>query len=89
MEEGQPLAWFALSDYLGLGGSHGVHQSAEQEPWIGLLAGGLAIFVAILSGITTFLNPNDKETAFLTAAHAYDKINNDARFFHSIVLLAR
>jgi hypothetical protein len=79
--------WLGLPSVIisGLVGATAFTKAAEQEPWIGLLAGGLAIFVAILSGITTFLNPNDKETAHLTAAHAYDKISNDARFFHSIV----
>jgi hypothetical protein len=69
----------------GLVGATAFTKIAEQEPAVGIVAGGFAIAVAILTGITTFLNPNEKENAHLTAAHAYDKINNDARFFHSIV----
>jgi hypothetical protein len=69
----------------GLVGATAFTKIAEQEPLIGIIAGALAITVAILTGITTFLNPNEKQNAHLAAAHAYDKINNDARFFHSIV----
>lgn len=79
--------WLGLPSVIisGLVGATAFTKAAEQEPLIGLLAGALAIFVAILSGITTFLNPNDKEAAHLSAANAYDKLNNDSRFFHSIV----
>ncbi|SHG25629.1 SLATT domain-containing protein [Bradyrhizobium erythrophlei] len=79
--------WLGLPSVIisGLVGATAFTKAAQQEPWIGILAGALAIFVAILSGITTFLNPNDKEAGHLSAGHAYDKLNNDARFFHSIV----
>lgn len=44
----------------------------------------MAITVAVLSGITTFLNPNDEESSHLAAAHGYDRLNNDSRLFWSI-----
>ncbi|NOJ40896.1 SLATT domain-containing protein [Bradyrhizobium australiense] len=79
--------WLGLPSVVisGLVGATAFTKLAEQQPWIGYLAGALAIFVAILSGVTTFLNPNDREAAHLSVAHGYDKLNNDARFFHSIV----
>jgi hypothetical protein len=79
--------WLGLPSVVisGLVGATAFTKAAQQEPWMGVTAGALAIFVAILSGITTFLNPNDKEAVHLSAGNAYDKLNNDARFFHSIV----
>jgi hypothetical protein len=59
-------------------------QASKEQVWIGLLAGALSLVVAALSAINTFLNPNEKESAHLTAAHAYDKLNNEARLFWSI-----
>lgn len=47
-------------------------------------AGVMSIIVTVLSGITTFLNPNEKKSAHFNAAHAYDTLNNDARLFWSI-----
>jgi hypothetical protein len=40
--------------------------------------------VTVLTTLTTFLSPNEKENAHLTAANAYDRLNNDARMFSSI-----
>jgi hypothetical protein len=59
-------------------------QYAEAYPAVKVIAGLLSLAVAILSGITTFLNPNDRESGHLTAAHAFDKLNNDARVFWSV-----
>jgi hypothetical protein len=59
-------------------------QYAKDYPALGLIAGLLSIIVTVLSGITTFLNPNEKENAHLNAAHGFDKINNDARLFWSV-----
>lgn len=59
-------------------------QYAETYPIIKTIAGLFSISVAVLSGITTFLNPNDKENAHLSAAHGFDKINNEARMFRAI-----
>jgi hypothetical protein len=65
-------------------GATAFSQYAKEYPWVGVAAGLLAILVAILSGVTTFLNPNDKESAHFIAAHGFDKLNNDARMFWSI-----
>jgi hypothetical protein len=59
-------------------------QYAESYPAVKVTAGLFSLAVAILSGITTFLNPNDRESAHLTAAHAFDKLNNDARLFWAV-----
>jgi hypothetical protein len=65
-------------------GAAAFSQYAKDYPLLGILAGLMSIAVAVLSGITTFLNPNDRESAHLTAAHGYDKLNNDSRLFWSI-----
>src|SRR5258708_33785580 len=44
-------------------------QYAETYPELKVLAGFLSLTIAVLSGITTFLNPNEKENAHLNAAH--------------------
>ena len=59
-------------------------QAAKEYFWLGIIAGVASIIVAILSAINTFLNPNEKEGAHLTAAHAFDKLNNETRVFWSI-----
>jgi hypothetical protein len=59
-------------------------QYAQEYPLVGILAGFMAMAVAVLSGVTTFLNPNDRQGSHLTAAHGYDKLNNDSRLFWSI-----
>jgi hypothetical protein len=40
--------------------------------------------VTVLTTLSTFLSPNEKENAHLTAANAYDRLNNDARMFWAI-----
>jgi hypothetical protein len=59
-------------------------QYAEQYPEVAFIAGCISITVAVLSGVTTFLNPNKREASHLAAAHGFDKINNDARVFWSV-----
>jgi hypothetical protein len=59
-------------------------KTAEQNPYVAAAAVIFSIIVPVLSGITTFLNPNEKEGAHLAAAHAYDRLNNRARMFWSI-----
>jgi hypothetical protein len=59
-------------------------QASKEIFWLGILAGVLSLIVAVLSAITTFLNPNEKENGHFTAAHAFDKLNNEARMFWSI-----
>jgi hypothetical protein len=68
----------------GLVGATTFSQYAESYPTVKLVAGLLSLAVAVLSGITTFLNPNDKESAHLSAANGFDKLNNDARLFWSV-----
>ncbi|MEH2609606.1 SLATT domain-containing protein [Bradyrhizobium sp. AZCC 1693] len=59
-------------------------QASKDIWWVGFIAVGLSILVTILTTLTTFLNPNEKENAHITAAHAYDRLNNDARMFSTI-----
>jgi hypothetical protein len=59
-------------------------QYAKQYPEVAFIAGCISKSVAVLSGVTTFLNPNKCEVAHLAAAHGFDKINNDARVFWSV-----
>jgi hypothetical protein len=49
-----------------------------------IIAGVLSVFVAALSGVITFLNPNEKVTAHLNAGNNYDSLLNDVRLFWSI-----
>jgi hypothetical protein len=65
-------------------GSQPSLKTAEQNPYVGVAAVVFSIIVPVLSGITTFLNPNEKEGVHLAAAHAYDRLNNAARMFWSI-----
>jgi hypothetical protein len=65
-------------------GAAAFSQYSKDYPWLGIVAGFLAISGAVLSGVTTFLNPNDKENTHVTAAHAFDTLNNDCRLFWSI-----
>ncbi|MCK1744464.1 SLATT domain-containing protein [Bradyrhizobium sp. 139] len=59
-------------------------QYADTYPELKALAGFLSLTIAVLSGISTFLNPNEKESAHLNAAHGYDKLNNEGRLFWSV-----
>ncbi|MCW0014934.1 SLATT domain-containing protein [Rhizobium sp. BT-226] len=59
-------------------------KTAEQNAALAAVAVLFSIIVPVLSAITTFLNPNEKEGAHLAAAHSYDRLNNAARMFWSI-----
>jgi hypothetical protein len=67
-----------------LAGGAAFTQASKETFWLGILAGICSSVVALLTAISTFLNPNEKENGHLTAAHAFDKLNNDARIFWSI-----
>jgi hypothetical protein len=45
---------------------------------VGGVAAALSVIATILTTLNTFLNPSEKESAHLTAARAYDRLNNDA-----------
>jgi len=49
-----------------------------------VVAGVIAIIVAVLSAIMTFLNPNEKRASHLTAGNHYDSLMNKVRIFWSI-----
>jgi hypothetical protein len=49
-----------------------------------LAAGLLAMVAAILSTVTTFVKPNARAAACLTAGNAYNALRNDARIFRTI-----
>jgi hypothetical protein len=59
-------------------------QAAKDLWWLGIAAGVSSVVVTVLTTLTTFLSPNEKENAHLAAANAYDRLNNDARMFSSI-----
>lgn len=47
-------------------------------------AGIIALIVAALSGLITFLNPNQKSSAHCKAGNVYDSLNNKVRIFRTI-----
>lgn len=49
-----------------------------------VVAGVLSILVAALSGVVTFLNPNEKVSAHLNAGNSYDALMNEVRIFWAI-----
>lgn len=49
-----------------------------------VIAGLLSIIVATLSGVMTFLNPNERVSAHLNAGNNYDSLMNKTRMFWSI-----
>lgn len=49
-----------------------------------IVAGVLSITVAALSGVATFLNPNEKVSAHLKAGNSYDSLMNTVRIFWAI-----
>ncbi|MGX0961492.1 hypothetical protein AB7M63_001941 [Bradyrhizobium japonicum] len=59
-------------------------QASKDIWWVGLIAAVLSITVTILTTLTTVLKPTEKENAHLTAANAYNKLNNATRMFWSI-----
>ncbi|MET4607627.1 hypothetical protein ABIB90_007131 [Bradyrhizobium sp. JR4.1] len=59
-------------------------QYAKQYPEVAFVAGCISITVAVLAGVTTFLNPNKKEAVHLAAGHGFSRINQEARLFWSV-----
>jgi hypothetical protein len=53
-----------------------------------MLGGGLAIGVATLSALSTFLNPSGRANGHLNAGNHYIGLRNQARVFREIELLA-
>lgn len=49
-----------------------------------VVAGGISILVAVMSGVMTFLNPNEKASVHLNAGNGYDSLMNKVRVFWSI-----
>ena len=78
--------WLGLPTVIisAIAGAAAFTQFAKDYWAVGLLAGVLSMIVSVLAGINTFLNPNEKENAHLSAAHSFDKLNNDARIFWSV-----
>src|SRR5438477_7931952 len=52
-----------------------------------LLAGVLAVIVAALSAVTTFLNPNARADRHHTAGSRFNTIRNEARLFREVELV--
>lgn len=51
-----------------------------------IVAGVLAIIVACLTGVITFVNPNEKASAHHKAGNKYNALRNDTRIFYTIEL---
>lgn len=49
-----------------------------------IIAGWISIMVAVLSGLTTFLNPNKRSMVHFDAASKYEALRNNARIFWAI-----
>lgn len=49
-----------------------------------IFAGILSIIIVALSGVMTFLNPNQKSSAHLNAGNNYDSLMNKTRIFSTI-----
>lgn len=49
-----------------------------------IIAGSISITVAALSGVMTFLNPNEKASVHLNSGNNYDSLMNKVRIFWSI-----
>lgn len=49
-----------------------------------ILAGILTLFIAVLSAIMTFLNPNERASSHLNAGNSYDALQNEVRIFRTI-----
>lgn len=49
-----------------------------------IIAGIISIIVAALSGVMTFLNPNEKSSTHFNAGNNYDSLQNKVRMFWSI-----
>ncbi|MES3005395.1 MAG: SLATT domain-containing protein [Patescibacteria group bacterium] len=49
-----------------------------------LISGVLSIIVAVLSGIMTFLNPNERASKHFSAGNHYDSLQVKARIFRTI-----
>lgn len=49
-----------------------------------VIAGAISIAVAAMSGVMTFLNPNEKASVHLNAGNNYDSLMNKIRIFWSI-----
>jgi len=49
-----------------------------------IIAGALAIMVAAFTGVTTFLNPNEKASAHQNVGNKYNALRNKARTFYNL-----
>jgi conflict system pore-forming effector with SLATT domain len=57
-------------------------QAAKDLWWLGIAAGVSSVVVTVLTTLTTFLSPNEKENAHLAAANSFDRLNNTRECFH-------
>jgi len=53
-------------------------------PWLSTISGVLAVIVAILTGIITFLNPKERATSHHTAGNNYDSLLSRVRIFRTV-----
>lgn len=72
---GVPVVLFSA-----IAGASALLQFDPKRVW----AGVFSILVTALSGVMTFLNPNEKASVHLNAGNNYDSLMNKARIFWSI-----
>ena len=56
----------------------------SQFDYHNVIAGIIAILVAILTGLITFLNPSERAERYLNAGNAYNELKNNARIAHDV-----
>src|SRR5215218_5354968 len=56
----------------------------SQFDYHNILAGIIAILVAVLTGLITFLNPSERAERHLTAGNAYNELKNNSRIGYDI-----
>lgn len=50
----------------------------------GIIGGILAMIVAVLTAISTFIAPQEKSSSHLKSGNKYNALRNDSRIFHNI-----
>jgi hypothetical protein len=59
-------------------------QASKDLWWMGVIAALLSVTVTILTTLTSVFKPEERKNAHLTAANAYDRLNDEARIFWTI-----
>lgn len=65
-------------------GATAISKYQTTHEWVAIVVGVMSITVAILSGLSTFFNPNERQAAYHNAGTSFDKLWNDLRQFRTI-----